>query len=1126
MKKSFLILLTICLFSNAYSQRIKGTVFDDKTKSTIDFASVYMDGTFQGTNSDKNGNFELNISNRTSLPLVISAVGYYSVKLENYSLNKPILVYLTPKVYELNEVVVNAKNYTRKRKTNLNFFINEFLGRTRNSRECEITNLNDLTFNYNSDKDTLKAFASKPLVILNKALGYKIIYYLDKFEFYKQRNALYYQGTILFKEDLGTDSLRNQVFERKRRKAYLGSRMHFFRSLWTNEFKSEGFKVKNSSDVDLRMDEFMFQEKDGTKYIKYSHNLGICFNVPLPTSYLIFRSDRVYFDKNGYFEPSSVSWEGDMSFQRIADCLPYEYTLNSAPVGIDPATADSLNTIDKVYLHIAKHSYYAGDTIWYKAYLVDAKTNKFNAIDRILHVELYSRDGKIVSREKIQLRDGNGNGDFSLDEKLPGGTYYIKAYTEWMLNFENTFIFTRPIEITNLYAKSTNPEIKNDSAGQKIDIQFMPEGGTLLADVFSDVAFKATISNGKSCNVKGFLITSSNDTLCSVNSTHLGMGRFSFTPKQGMRYYFKGISGDANSFVASLPLAFASGYNLQVIDVNEDYFRIILRTNLTTLISKTNRTMYITCTTRKNICMAGKIPADTIINSVFISKKKFPEGITCITLLDNDLIARSERLFFVHKREPVRIITSGLKEIYGPNELASLSVQVLDSLNNPINAKLSMAVTQKNSRDQVEHGSNICSNFLLESDIKGQIEDPAYYFDTQNKDRFSSLDLLLLTQGWRNFIWNLIPDTLSRITYPMEKPMVISGKLREILRNRGINRAKISMVLLDSVNSSIIQYTNTDKEGRFHFDGISFMGLRKVIISACDEKNKRRGLLQLDSLTSTDLQNKITFVNESEKPSQNDLPIYENEIYPVETEIRSKPRNGFHNSDTIAIDQVVIHSKKSLMPDDGRYKPYGLPASVVDAKNIKGATDMYGLLLRAGFGTGIGVSGDCIKGLTISVGNCQTSILGASTRVAVLLNGLEISMDELCSVDPSIVESIDVLGRSGALVYGTGVCGLLNIITQRNSPLDRLPPSYTVIKEIQGFYEPRIFYSPTVSSKATQDWRTETIYWEPNITTGITGKTEISFYNKKEAGTIQASFEGLTEEGIPIICRSIFRVNK
>ena len=324
-----LLFLLVNLHLVAYNQVIKGIVFDKKNDSAISFAAIYFNGTFVGTQSNINGNFELDISKNTSRSLTISALGYYSVTLTTFSADLPLLVYLTPKVYDMHEITVSGNSLVRKRKANLKLFRNEFLGTTFNARNCDIINENDITFNYNSDEDTLKAFASTPILINNNALGYNITYYLDKFEYYKKSCSFFYRGNIIFSKDLKFGDGHKQLYERRRRNTYLGSRMHFFRALWANELESSGFIVKNSDEKSLNYNDIVITEnirldspKSHNKALKYGENLFIHYT---KLSTLIFLKSKVFFDKDGYFDQSGIKWQGDMVTQRVGDQLPYEY---------------------------------------------------------------------------------------------------------------------------------------------------------------------------------------------------------------------------------------------------------------------------------------------------------------------------------------------------------------------------------------------------------------------------------------------------------------------------------------------------------------------------------------------------------------------------------------------------------------------------------------------------------------------------------------------------------------------------------------------------------------------------------------------------------------------------------
>ena len=328
MRKLILVFLFFNVSLVAYNQVIKGTIFDINTKSTIYSASVYFNGTSVGTLSDENGNFQLDISKyHPSMPLTISAIGYYSVTLKDFSTVKPNLVYMNPKLFELNEVTVNAKFHGLQRSENLTIFRNEFLGTTSNAMNCKITNEDDIRFKYSANKDTLKAYATKPILIDNKALGYKITYYLDKFEYDKPGKSFLFKGSIIFQEDSTSKDSKKSYFERKRKLAYLGSRIHFFRALWTNDINSAGFTVRNSANEIVHYDKIVFQKDNRTKYLKCPGGLGISYFTKQPTSFIVFLKESVFFDPNGYFEPDGIIWEGEIARQRVADLVPYDYSI-------------------------------------------------------------------------------------------------------------------------------------------------------------------------------------------------------------------------------------------------------------------------------------------------------------------------------------------------------------------------------------------------------------------------------------------------------------------------------------------------------------------------------------------------------------------------------------------------------------------------------------------------------------------------------------------------------------------------------------------------------------------------------------------------------------------------------
>jgi len=329
MKKLIFLFLSFCFCTTAYNQVIKGKVLDKSNKSAIEFASIYFSGTFVGTHPDQNGYFELEVSKNSSMPLTISALGYYSFTLTDFKTDKPYIIYLEPKVFEIGEVVVTAKNKSSARERYLRIFKQEFLGETPNAKKCEITNENKIKFEYDHDRETLKAYCSDPILINNKALGYKVSYYLDKFEYCKKDHKMDLKGNMFFEEDLKTSKAETEKFERMRESVYLISRMHFFRAIWDNKLKSSGFIVTNSVHEILSVSDFIIPtdsltNKNHLKCLKYAGNLYIGYLTEVSDSHIVFLNDYALFDRNGRLV-EGIGWSGEMAKERVGDWLPFEY---------------------------------------------------------------------------------------------------------------------------------------------------------------------------------------------------------------------------------------------------------------------------------------------------------------------------------------------------------------------------------------------------------------------------------------------------------------------------------------------------------------------------------------------------------------------------------------------------------------------------------------------------------------------------------------------------------------------------------------------------------------------------------------------------------------------------------
>jgi hypothetical protein len=1130
MKRLILLIVFFNLYLVAYNQIIKGTILDKDKKNPVNFAYIYFNGSSTGTQSDLNGNFELDVSKNTPNPLTISAIGYYSAALTDYLTGKPLTVYLVPKIIELSEINVGAKSLAKKREANLKVFKNIFLGTTDNARYCEILNDSDIKFNYGSDKDTLKVFASKPLIINNRALGYEITYYLDKFEYKRNDKSFIFQGNVIFKKDLNLNETQRIIIEERRKNAYLGSRMHFFRALWLDELESSGFTVKNNFGRNLLTKEIIIQDANHKKYMNYKGSLGICYYSDVPFSHLEIQKDRIYFDKNGYFDSFGIIWEGYIAEQKIADMLPLEYILPEEQdkserifEGRDTMTIghikdESLQFIEKVYLHTDRDFYNPGDDIWFKSYVVDGLTHIPTDSSKNLHVELISPGSKIIDSRVIKLDNGLGNGDFALPDNLQSGKYRLRVYTNSMRNFGDQLFFNKEITIIN--GSDTAGVVTDDIkfTDSNLEISFFPEGGSLVDNVSSIIAYKAVNATGSGCDVSGEVFSSSGELITTFRSTHLGMGAFTLKPSPGSNYYAIVRNFEGDVIKVEIPKSFSKGFvlNARVSQMNE--YSVTLKTNPETLPRFFGRDLLVTLSSHSKIIKTLTVKINAFINSFIIPIEKLPDGIIMVTLFDPDNNPLCERLIYVQNNDEVNVKIETDKTVYKQRDSISVKLSLTEYSGTGQEAFLSLSATENIYTDRASlFPSTISSWFLLESDVHGLVENPSYYFDPANPTRLKDLDLLLLTQGWRDFRWKF-----KELKYLPESGFTISGRLRKSLTNAPIKNALVTIGIFQS-EKNIITTASTDSTGRFHFDLDNLTGSARVIVSAVDKKGNFQGRLILDSLGYSPAEvkesaiSKIMKVKETQPESENITLLKETDA--VKKSIRKK----YTLSDTILIDEVQIIAKKKETPQEFHVNQsrmvYGQPdKEVIVSPQLESMRNIRDLLI--GRVSGILFTNPANGSSGIIIRGAGSSLTLSDSDPLFLLDGLEVTYTYLSTIPLNWIDRVDVIKSEKAAAFGVrGANGVISVITKTYKDLPYKPVSHSVNAKISGYDAPRVFYSPKYPSTQQTDYRPDlrsTLYWFPDIKVIGNKDYVLKYYNADISSTYQIIVAGITSRGIPV----------
>ena len=197
---------------------------------------------------------------------------------------------------------------------------------------------------------------------------------------------------------------------------------------------------------------------------------------------------------------------GQESNGEIDTLLPFFQALNDFSENIPQ---------EKVYLHFDNTSYYQGDQIWFKCYVVFSGELQLSRLSKTLYVELLNPGGEVVDKRVLKIKNGLCHGDFTLNH-LPfySGFYEVRAYTKYMLNFGEESIFSRLLPVFDKPKEEGNfaekrmlrygkwgtgdfPMKRERPLKEKtVNLRFFPEGGYLVQGVASRVAFEATDKDG------------------------------------------------------------------------------------------------------------------------------------------------------------------------------------------------------------------------------------------------------------------------------------------------------------------------------------------------------------------------------------------------------------------------------------------------------------------------------------------------------------------------------------------------------------------------------------------------------------------------------------------------------
>ena len=137
-------------------------------------------------------------------------------------------------------------------------------------------------------------------------------------------------------------------------------------------------------------------------------------------------------------------------FLILSSVLGYGFQARK-PVPPSQVTSNFVLPLEHIYLHINTTFLLPGETLYYKAYTINAHTRKRSNLSKVLYIVLVNENFEPVFKHKVLLKNGEGQGDHFIPSGLPSGNYKLIAFTQLTNSKGVEYAYQQDITIVNPY---------------------------------------------------------------------------------------------------------------------------------------------------------------------------------------------------------------------------------------------------------------------------------------------------------------------------------------------------------------------------------------------------------------------------------------------------------------------------------------------------------------------------------------------------------------------------------------------------------------------------------------------------------------------------------------------------
>jgi hypothetical protein len=736
---------------------------------------------------------------------------------------------------------------------------------------------------------------------------------------------------------------------------------------------------------------------------------------------------------------------------------------------------------EKLFLHLDRPLYSSGETMWFRIYAVDGTYGRPLSLSTVAYVEVLDQENRPVRQGKIALTQASGQGSFLLPTTLASGSYTVRAYTSWMKNFGPEYYFHCPVTVLNTSTPSGTAARKDSAA---YDVQFFPEGGTLVRGISSKVAFKVTDHRGRGVAAAGKVVNQQGREVARFTTLRFGMGAFSFTPEAGATYTAQLTLG-SQRVVRPLPRVFEQGYVLRLTDTSPGQLTVAVAATTTQ-----PETVFLLAHSRQKVAVAAQTTLASGRAVFVINKAQLLPGVSHFTLFNAGQQPVCERLYFQPPPSQPFLTARADKAQYTTRD--KVTVQVAAPNQPPaLTSSLSMAVYRLDSLNPAPPLA-IDHYLWLAADLKGHIENPGYYFTATEPTVAEAADNLMLTQGWSRFRWE---DLLTSSPPAFDFLAEPNGPLlRGQLTRAGTTTPCPGIMAYLSSPSRIIRLTNSlsSSTGLVQFEMGKLYGPQEIIVQTDPRLDSTCQLAILDPFSphysSLPLPFGLTARFQSDYAKRHLQTQMQNTYF-------DKYRNRF--VPTVS-DSLAFYGKANETYLLDKYTRFKVLEEVlreyVPGVMVRSRKDGYHLLV---------------------VDNADKTLL--QENPLVLLDGVPMfNTNKLMAINPLKIQKLEVV--TGRYVQGTAVYpGLISFTTYKGN-LDGFELDPRVLaRQYEGLQQQREFYAPRYDTPQEKQSRRpdlrNLLYWNPAITLTGAGAQPLEFYTGDQAGHYRVVVQGLSATG-------------